>query len=133
MRAVDTNIVIRLLVRDDPRQMAAADRFVARGAWVPHLVLAEVTWVLSSVYERGPEAIANAIEVLLNHQTLTLGTRTSSPRRKFRRRPALGFGCPCSRWLEAGLLLGIHWGGGPVPSGCKGPVGVASVGGAARS
>jgi len=34
MRAVDTNVLVRLIVRDDPRQVAAADAFVGPGAWV---------------------------------------------------------------------------------------------------
>lgn len=37
MRAVDTNILVRLITRDDARQVAVAEAFVARGAWVPHL------------------------------------------------------------------------------------------------
>jgi predicted nucleic-acid-binding protein len=31
MRAVDTNVVVRLIVRDDPRQAASAEQFI-RGA-----------------------------------------------------------------------------------------------------
>ena len=72
MRAVDTNVLVRLVTRDDAKQVAAADAFVARGAWVPHLALAEATWVLASVYDRGPGAIATAVEMLLSHQHLTL-------------------------------------------------------------
>jgi predicted nucleic-acid-binding protein len=72
MRAVDTNVLVRLLVRDDPKQVTAAEAFVATGAWVPHLALAESAWVLESVYELGPEAIATAVEMLLNHAQLTL-------------------------------------------------------------
>jgi len=41
MLAIDTNVLVRLLVRDDARQAALADQFVAKGAWVSHLVLAE--------------------------------------------------------------------------------------------
>ena len=37
VRAVDTNILVRLITRDDARQVAVAEAFVARGAWVPHL------------------------------------------------------------------------------------------------
>ncbi|MBK8233587.1 MAG: hypothetical protein IT349_08865 [Candidatus Eisenbacteria bacterium] len=50
MRTVDTNLVVRLIVRDDPRQVAAAERFVAQGAWVSLLVLREVMWVLDRAY-----------------------------------------------------------------------------------
>lgn len=41
MRAVDTNVLVRLATRDDAKQVAAAEAFIAKGAWVPHLVLAE--------------------------------------------------------------------------------------------
>ena len=67
MRAVDTNVLVRLVTRDDAKQVAAAEAFVAHGAWVPHLALAEAAWVLASVYDRAPEAIAMAVEMLLNH------------------------------------------------------------------
>lgn len=41
MHAVDTNVLVRLAVQDDAKQVAAAEAFVANGAWVSHLVLAE--------------------------------------------------------------------------------------------
>ena len=41
MLAVDADVLVRLLARDDAVQALAADRAVAKGAWVPHLVLAE--------------------------------------------------------------------------------------------
>ena len=93
MRAVDTNVLVRLVTRDDAKQVAAAEAFVARGAWVPHLVLAEATWVLTSVYDRGPEEIATAVEMLLNHQHLTLqdSDAVAAAVESFRKRPALGF------------------------------------------
>lgn len=93
MRAVDTNVLVRLVTRDDVKQVAAAEAFVARGAWVPHLVLAEATWVLTSVYDREPRDIANAVEMLLNHEHLTLqdSDTVASALVHFRKRPALGF------------------------------------------
>lgn len=72
MRAVDTNVLVRLLTRDDARQAAAAEAFVANGAWVPHLAIAEAAWVLASVYDREPDAIATAVEMLLSHDRLTV-------------------------------------------------------------
>jgi predicted nucleic-acid-binding protein len=72
MRAVDTNVLVRLIARDEARQVAAAESFVAAGAWVGHLVLAETTWVLSAVYDLRPSAIATAVDMLLNHQRLTI-------------------------------------------------------------
>ena len=45
MRAVDTNVLVRLLARDAPRQLASAEVFVQAGAWVSLLVLMETVWV----------------------------------------------------------------------------------------
>lgn len=72
MRAVDTNVLVRLITRDDVRQAMAAESFIDAGAWVGHLVLAETTWVLRAVYDLTPPAIATAVEMLLNHQHLTI-------------------------------------------------------------
>jgi len=93
MRAVDTNVVVRLVVRDDPEQVRAAEKFASNGAWVSHLVLAEATWVLDAVYERSAGQIATAIDMLLNHKDLTLqdSNLVTSALEHFRKRPALGF------------------------------------------
>lgn len=93
MRAIDTNVLVRLVTRDDVKQVAAAEGFVVHGAWVPHLVLMEATWVLSSVYDRGPDEIATAVEMLLNHQHLTVqdAEAVTAAVATFRKRPALGF------------------------------------------
>jgi predicted nucleic-acid-binding protein len=72
MRAVDTNVLVRLLVRDDAKQTALAESFIAGGAWVSHLVLAETCWVLASVYDVPRARIARAIEMLTDHEHLAL-------------------------------------------------------------
>jgi predicted nucleic-acid-binding protein len=93
MHAVDTNLLVRLLVRDDAEQVKAAEAFVAKGAWVSHLVLAEAQWVLDAIYDRSPAQIANAIERLLNHKELTLQDAdiVALALDHFRSRPSLGF------------------------------------------
>lgn len=93
MRAVETNVLVRLIVGDDARQAQAAEAFVGQGAWVSHLVLAETTWVLESVYDLDPERLATAVEMLLNHQALTVqdGDTVARALALFRDRPALGF------------------------------------------
>ena len=71
MRAVDTNVIVRLATRDDERQVAAAERYVAaRGAWVSHVVLVEVAWVLDAVYGFGRAQIAAALNMLLDQEHL---------------------------------------------------------------
>lgn len=93
MRAVDTNVLVRLMTRDDTKQVAVAEAFVAKGAWVPHLAVAEATWVLASVYDRGPEAIATAVEMLLSHERLTVqdSETVAAAVAQFRQQPRVGF------------------------------------------
>ena len=50
MHAVDTNVLVCLTVRDNLKQLAAALAFIAKGAWVSHLVACESLWVLTSYY-----------------------------------------------------------------------------------
>ncbi len=93
MRAVDTNVLVRLVVRDDADQVRAAEEFIASGAWVSHLVLAETTWVLDAVYDRSTDQVATAIDMLLNHERLTVQDAdvVAAATENFRKRPALGF------------------------------------------
>ena len=93
MRAVDTNVLVRLMTRDDVKQVAVAEAFVASGAWVPHLAVAEATWVLVSVYDRGPEAVATAVDMLLNHEHLTVQDAevVAAAVGCYRRNPKVGF------------------------------------------
>ena len=77
MRAVDTNVLVRLITRDDPEQTASAESFISTGAWISTLVLSEALWVLASVYEIRPSALATAVEMLLNHRDLTIHDRES--------------------------------------------------------
>ncbi len=93
MRAVDTNVLVRLLARDDEEQAAAAEAFVAPGAWVSHVVLVETLWVLESVYEVDVPARAKAVEMLLNHRELIVQDPDVVERAlgHFRKRPSLGF------------------------------------------
>ena len=93
MRAIDTNVLLRLLVRDDRRQLDAAEKFVNKGAWVSHVVLVETLWVLDAVYERSSEQIAAAVEMLMAHADLTLQDAdvVASALARFRALPAVGF------------------------------------------
>lgn len=93
MRAVDTNILVRIIARDDPKQLAAAETFIARGAWVSTLVLAETAWVLASVYELEHDEIATVIEMLLAHEHLSVQDAevVAAALEHYRENPSLGF------------------------------------------
>jgi predicted nucleic-acid-binding protein len=93
MLAVDTNVLIRLLVRDDEKQVKLADQFIAKGAWVSHLVLAEALWVLNSVYGLSAAQQIEALGLLLAHESLVLqdADTVSAALTHFQSKPALGF------------------------------------------
>lgn len=93
MRAVDTNVLVRLIIRDDPRQVVAAGNWIEGGVWVSTLALAETVWVLAAVYDRRPAEIASAIETLLNHKNLTLENSdvVAAALERFRERPSVDF------------------------------------------
>jgi predicted nucleic-acid-binding protein len=93
MRAVDTNVLVRLITRDDRKQVAAAEAFISKGAWVSTLVLVEVSWVLAAVYELTHPEIATAVDMLLQHKDLTIqeSDTVAAALEQYRRRPALGF------------------------------------------
>lgn len=93
MRAIDTNVLVRLWTRGDAEQVASAEDFVSAGAWVSHIVLVEASWVLEAVYEVEPGAIAEAIDKALRHQELVLQEPDviAAALAQYRRRPQLGF------------------------------------------
>jgi predicted nucleic-acid-binding protein len=93
MRAVDTNVLVRLVTRDDRKQVVAAESFVSKGAWVSTLVLMEATWVLTAVYELTHAQISTAIDMLLHHRDLTIQESDSvaAALEQYRSRPGLGF------------------------------------------
>ncbi|MGD9629104.1 MAG: PIN domain-containing protein [Pyrinomonadaceae bacterium] len=72
MRAVDTNVLVRLFTEDDPKQAERAKRFMRAGAWVSHIALVETLWVLQSVYGRTKQDLRRAVELLLSNESVTL-------------------------------------------------------------
>ena len=65
MRAVDTNIVVRLVTGDDSDQAVRAKRAIAEGnVFASTTVLLESEWVLRSVYGFAREDVARALGAL---------------------------------------------------------------------
>jgi predicted nucleic-acid-binding protein len=93
MRAVDTNVLVRIVTQDDLTQLAAAEAFIETGAWVSQLVLAETVWVLETAYHLKPAQIAAGIERLLEHEHLTVQDAdiVRIALEQYRERPSLGF------------------------------------------
>lgn len=62
MHAVDTNVVVRYLTQDDPKQADKARALIGhQPVFVPRTVILEVEWVLRGVYELPPEQIILAL------------------------------------------------------------------------
>jgi predicted nucleic-acid-binding protein len=93
MQAVDTNVLVRLIVRDDLKQLESAREFISKGAWISHVVLAETSWVLQSVFAFNAEKLAFAIEMLLNHAQVTIqdADAVQAALEGFRKRPSVRF------------------------------------------
>jgi predicted nucleic-acid-binding protein len=72
MIAADTNLIVRHLTHDDPRQTEIVKRLFADAEahgepiFLGQLVLSEVCWTLGSAYGFGKGAIVTALQALLD-------------------------------------------------------------------
>jgi predicted nucleic-acid-binding protein len=71
LKGLDTNVLVRYLVRDDPKQTARATQLIEEGAdrgdhfFVADIVLCELVWVLDRAYGYTLAEIVPALEGLL--------------------------------------------------------------------
>ncbi|MEO5924773.1 MAG: type II toxin-antitoxin system VapC family toxin [Bryobacteraceae bacterium] len=93
MRAIDTNLLVRLVIGDDVDQTELTEKFIRDGAWVSLLVLAEAIWVLGTRYDRNAQHLEIVIEMLLQHDELILQDAdvVQGALHQFRSNPTLGF------------------------------------------
>jgi predicted nucleic-acid-binding protein len=81
MIGIDTNVLIRYLVEDDPKQTELARIFLSRmctaddPGFINHVVLCEVTWLLGRGYRYGRTRIAEVIRGLLTAAELVTQDR----------------------------------------------------------
>ncbi len=76
MIAVDTNLLLRLILDDDPKQSAIVRRIHSGagdgGIYVNLVVVSEIAWVLKRGYKEKPETILDMIGDLLAAREYTL-------------------------------------------------------------
>lgn len=78
MIAIDTNILVRYIVEDDPEQTARANRFLetelsaSEPGFVSLVTLAELFWTLRQGYRRPHAEVAEVIERLLRAPQLVV-------------------------------------------------------------
>ena len=70
MTGLDTNVIVRYVMQDDPRQAAQATQFVesltpGSPGFVTQLAVVELTWVLDSAFELDRNQVAAVIGQLL--------------------------------------------------------------------
>lgn len=73
MRAVDTNVLVRFIVADDPDQALRARAIVpAERLFIPVTVLLEAEWVLRSAYGFAPARVSDALRRLVGLPTIAV-------------------------------------------------------------
>lgn len=77
MIGLDTNVLVRYVMQDDPRQSPKANRLIEslRGddpGFVPVVVLVELVWVLGAGYKLSREQLAVVLETLLRSKELAI-------------------------------------------------------------
>jgi len=70
MRSVDTNIVLRYILNDDPAQAEVAGKILSHPCLVGLGVLMEAAWVMRSNYGLSRSTIAAALETLVDIETV---------------------------------------------------------------
>jgi len=74
---IDTNVLVRFLVGDDPDQEARAASFLTQASacgeelFVAQIVVCELVWVLSHAYGKSRSEITSGLEALLRARQLT--------------------------------------------------------------
>lgn len=77
MIGLDTNVLVRYVMQDDPKQAEKASRLIESltpetPGFVPVVALVELVWVLSSCYDLTREQLAQALDALLRTKEIVL-------------------------------------------------------------
>jgi len=76
MMGLDTNVLLRYLAQDHPKQSPRATEIIERRlteqepGFVSLVTILEIVWVLKSLFKRSRQEIANDLEMLLAADTL---------------------------------------------------------------
>jgi len=78
MIGLDTNVLLRYITQDDPKQSQRATEMIENRlteeapGFISLVTILEVVWVLKSIYKRSRQEVANDIEMLLAADTLEI-------------------------------------------------------------
>jgi len=82
MIGIDTNVLLRVIIADEPKQAEAARNFIRETCssddpgYVSHITLVELVWTLAKAYQFSREDISRAVEQIL--ETAQLDVESSN-------------------------------------------------------
>lgn len=80
VKSIDTNVLVRVMVLDDPFQVSLAESILAKPVFVTDGVLMEAEWVLRSRYRMSRQEIAEALTRILDVETVSTAEPTLTQR-----------------------------------------------------
>ena len=73
MAAIDTNVLVRFLIGDDPAQFKAGQMlFASEDIFIPHTVVLETAWVLRAAFDLDRTTICEAFRKVLGLKNVTV-------------------------------------------------------------
>jgi predicted nucleic-acid-binding protein len=72
VRSIDTNILARFLVRDDPVQTGIVDTVMGSEVLLTATVLLETAWLLASRYRQSRSGVAKALTEVIRMNNVTV-------------------------------------------------------------
>jgi len=78
MIGIDTNVMVRYIVQDDPQQAKAASKLIEHACnsdnpgYINHIVLCEIVWVLKRNYKLDKAIICQVIEQIMRTDRLMI-------------------------------------------------------------
>ncbi len=120
MIGLDTNVLVRYIMQDDPKQSPKATRLIEsltsdQPGFVPLVAVVELVWVLSSSYGLNRDQLVDALDLLLRSKEIVVdrGHLVLQAQRRFARggadladclikRPAQAHGCQATMTFDTG-------------------------------
>jgi predicted nucleic-acid-binding protein len=78
MIGIDTNVIVRYIVQDDPNQASAATKLIEQlcstdnPGYINHIVLCELVWVLRRNYKLDKSSICQVIEQIMRTDRIVI-------------------------------------------------------------
>ncbi|MCP3931814.1 MAG: type II toxin-antitoxin system VapC family toxin, partial [Bacteroidetes bacterium] len=78
MIGIDTNVIVRYIVQDDPKQAKASTKLIEQSCstdnpgYINHIVLCELVWVLRRNYKLTKTSICQVIEQIMRTDRIVI-------------------------------------------------------------